>query len=159
EGVNELLCVLKVPSSVSQGLSTLRIEGRAKLDDGREVLAVARTQPMIDKQEVNVDLIKHALRENQRLLPPSLTETIALFVTPQAPFTFDLPETGVTLARYQHADFPMITSRKSGFDGPITFESRGGPLGKKSQLRIQVYTEIPVATSAKPEVTGQIFAR
>ena len=114
---------------------------------------------MIDHQEVNVDLIRHALRENQRILPPSLTDTIALYVTPAAPFTFDLPDAAVTLARYQHADFPIVATRSAGFDGPIAFSTRGGPVGKKSQLRIQVYTEIPDATSSQPNPTAQIFAR
>jgi hypothetical protein len=156
---NEVLCTLKVPRSVAAGLYTLRVEGQAKLEDGRTLSSVAKTQPMIDRQEVNVDLIKHALRENQRFLPPSLTETIALFVTPPASFTFDLPDASVTLARYLHADFPIATTRTAGFDGPITFATRGGPVGKKSQLRIQVYTEIPDATQSQLNPTARIFAR
>jgi hypothetical protein len=158
EGANDVICALRVPATVSTGLYSFRIEGHAKLEGG-ELSATAKTQPMIDRQLANVDLIKYGLRENQRYLPPSLTENIALMVTPPAPFTFELPDTVVTLARYQSSAFPLETKQFAELDGPITFASRGGPVGRKSQLRIQVYTELPPATREQPNVKGQIFAR
>ena len=82
-----------------------------------------RTRPLIDRQRVNVDLIPYALREDQRRLPPALTDRFALQVTPSAPFTIELPEALVTLTRYQHVEFPIVTTRVPGFDGPITFSA------------------------------------
>jgi len=58
---------------------------------------LVRTHPLIDKQIINVDLIPHALREDQRRLPPSLTDRFALQVTPPAPFKVELPEKLLTL--------------------------------------------------------------
>lgn len=156
--VSEVCCLLRVPESVATGLYTLQVVGRAQVNE-TPISAVAKTQPMIDRQLVNVDLIRYALRENQRLLPPSLTETISLQVTPPAPFTFEILESPVTLARYQGADIPIATTRSVELTGPIVFSARGGPVGAKSQLRIQVYAEIPNATDQHPNVTGRIFAR
>jgi len=56
------------------------------------VPTLVRTHPLIDKQIINVDLIPHALREDQRRLPPSLTDRFALQVTPPAPFKSSCPK-------------------------------------------------------------------
>src|SRR5207245_1830728 len=106
-----------------------------------------------------VDLIQYALREDQRRLPPSLTDRLAVMITVPAPFTMELPERQVTLARYQHADVPILTTRVLGFDGPITFTARGGQLADKSEGRTRVYAEFPRATPAQMKVTGSIYSR
>src|SRR5205085_11876117 len=118
-------CKLSAASDAPLGLHTLQILARsATVADAPPTLV--RTRPLIDKQIVNVDLIPHALREDQRRLPPALADRFAVQVTPPAPFTVELPETLVTLGRYQHADFPIVTTRVPGFDGPITFSAKGG---------------------------------
>ena len=71
----------------------------------------------------------------------------------------ELPEKLVTLARYQHADVPIVTTRTDGFDGPITFTARGGQLGNKEELRSHVYAEFPQATPAQPKVVGGVTSR
>jgi len=52
-------------------------------------------------------------------------------ITPPTPFTMELPEATITLPRYQHADIPIVTTRQSGFDGPITFTAKGGQLATR----------------------------
>src|SRR5207248_4643734 len=78
--------------------------------------SLVHTRPMIDRQLLNVDLIPYSLREDQLRLPPSLADRLALQVTEEAPFTFELPEPTVILPRYQHAPIPIVTTRKAGFD-------------------------------------------
>ena len=77
-------------------------------------------------------------------------------MTPPGPFSVELPETQVTLGRYQSVDFPIVTSRIVGFDGPITFTAKGGQLGSKEEGRTRVYGELPDATREKPTPTGTI---
>ncbi len=118
-----------------------------------------RTRPLIDKQIVNVDLIPYGLREDQRRLPPALTDRFAVQVTPPAPFTVELPEALVTLGRYQHADFPIVTTRVPGFDGPITFSAKGGQIAPKNEGRTRVYAEFPEAKADRLQITGAIHSR
>ena len=102
---------------------------------------LVRTRPLIDRQIVNVDLIPHALREDQRRLPPSLTDRFALQVTPPTFFTFALPEPTVTLGRYQHADFPIRATVQPGVDAKIEFSAKGGQIAPKEEGRTRVYAE------------------
>jgi hypothetical protein len=92
-------------------------------------------------------------------LPAALTDRLAVQVTPPAPFTMELPERLVTLARYQHVDFPIITTRAPGFDGPITFTAHGGQLNNKNNGRTRVYAEFVPATADKLQVMGTIHSR
>ena len=96
---------------------------------------------MIDRQIVNVDLIPHALREDQRRLPPTLTDRFALHVTPGAPFTFSLPESQVILGRYQHVEFPIQTTVIPNSSPSITFSAKGGQIAPKEEGRTRVYAE------------------
>src|SRR5207244_1460833 len=95
----------------------------------------------------------------QRRLPPSLTDRFAVQVTPPSPFTFELPETVVTLPRYQKAPIPVVTSRVAGFDGPISFMAKGGQLADKNEGRTRVYAEFPDATAADPSVSGVVVSK
>jgi hypothetical protein len=115
---------------------------------------IVRTHPLLDRQIVNVDLIPHALREDQLRLPPSLTDRFALQVTPPSFFTFELPEPRVTLGRYQHADFPLAVTRAKGFDGPIAFGAKGGQLAPKEEGRTRVYAEF---TESKGSIHSKIL--
>ena len=61
-------------------------------------------------------------------LPPTLTDRIAILVTPPSPYTFELPDRLVVLPRYLETTFRLETTRLAGFDAPITFVARGGTL-------------------------------
>jgi hypothetical protein len=142
EGVNTIVCKLSAEKASPAGLPTLhtlRILADAKDASTRPV--VVRTKPLIDRQIINVDLIPHALREDQRRLPPSLTDRFALMVTPSSFFTFDLPEPTATLGRYQHVDFPIQTNVFPGFDPKISFSAKGGQIAPKEEGRTRVYAE------------------
>jgi hypothetical protein len=158
EGVNALVCKLAAAPDAPAGIHTLQILARpAAVPDAPPTLV--RTRPLIDRQMVNVDLIPYALREDQRRLPPSLTDRFAVQVTPPSPFTVELPESVVTLGRYQHADFPVVTTRVPGFDGPITFSATGGQIAPKDEGRTRVYAELPAAKADTPQITGSIHSR
>ena len=139
-GVNSLVCKLSVAPYAALGIHSLQIQARpADIENAAPVLV--RTQPLIDRQIVNVDLIPHALREDQRRLPPTLTERFAVQVTPPSFFTFALPEPQVTLGRYQHVEFPIAVSVAPGQDPKITYAAKGGQIAPKEEGRTRVYAE------------------
>ena len=121
--------------------------------------SLVRTRPLVDRQLLNVDLIPYSLREDQRRLPPSVSDRLALQVTEAAPFTVELAEPTVTLPRYQQAAIPLVTTRKSGFDAPITFTARGGQIADKNEGRTRVYAEFPVAKARDGKVSGSVHSR
>jgi hypothetical protein len=92
-------------------------------------------------------------------LPPSLTNQIALAITPPAPFSLELPEQVVSLIRYQHAEFPIVTTRVPGFAAPITFRAKGGQIGEEKQERDQIYTRFASALPDQATVTGELYTR
>jgi hypothetical protein len=158
DGVNAIVCKIAAAPDAELGVHTLQILARpTAVPDAPPTLV--RTRPMIDRQRVNVDLIPYGLREDQRRLPPALTDRFAVQVTPPAPFTVELPAPLVTLARYQHADIPIVTTRVPGFSGPITFSATGGQIAPKDEGRTRVYTEFPPATADRLQVTGSIHSR
>ena len=150
-GANACVCRLAATADAPLGLHTLQVVAK----HGATPVGV-RTQPLIDRQIFNVDLIPYGLREDQRWLPPACTDRFALQITPPAPFSVELPETQVTLGRYQSVDFPIVTSRVAGFDGPISFTVKGGQLGPKEEGRTRVYAELPDATRERPTPNGTI---
>lgn len=154
DGAAAVVCKLEADSVAPLGVHTVQILA----DCGGERVPV-RTQPLIDRKLVNVDLIPIALRDDQRRLPPSLTDRFAVQVTPPAPFTFELPEAVVTLPRYQKAPIPIVTTRAAGFDGPISFRATGGQLADKNEGRTRVYAEFPDATAAGPNVSGVVVSK
>lgn len=141
------------------GLATFQIIGKGTPEGGAEIQATATTKPLVDRQLRNVDLILYALREDQQHLPPSLTNQIALMVTPPSPFQIELPESLVYLTRFQTAEFPITTTRIPGFTGPITFRVAGGQIGKESEERNQVYARFTPATVDQPMATGTFYNR
>ncbi|HEX4608623.1 MAG TPA: hypothetical protein VH092_10505, partial [Urbifossiella sp.] len=72
-----VVCKLEAEASAPVGVQTVQIFA----ESGGEWTTV-RTQPLIDRRLVNVDLITHALREDQRRLPPSLADRFAVQLTP-----------------------------------------------------------------------------
>lgn len=127
--------------------------------DAAKINVVAKTKPLIDRQLKNVDLIPYALREDQRHLPPSLTDQIALMITPPPPFDVELPEQLVQLTRYQTAEFPIVTTRSPGFASPITFTVAGGQIGVEREERNQLYARFQPATPERLTTSGAFFNR
>ncbi len=141
DGVNAIVCKLSATPDAALGIHTLQILAHITVADTPGAPSLVRTRPLIDKQIINVDLIPHALREDQRRLPPSLTDRLALQITPPSYFTFALPQTQATLGRYQHVEFPIALTRTPGFEGPITYTAKGGQLAPKEEGRTRVYAE------------------
>lgn len=142
-----------------EGLATLQVVGTATIEGGPALQAIAKTKPMVDRQLKNVDLIPYALREDQRHLPPSLTDQIALMIAPPPPFNVELPEQFVQLTRYQTAEFPIVTSRVSGFASPITFTVSGGQIGVEREERNQLYARFQPATIERLTTSGTFYNR
>jgi hypothetical protein len=146
---------IAVGDSVAEGLYSVQVVGRMK-SDGRERLVVATTLPLIDRLPAGRG--PHGepfeLREDQRRLPPSLTNRIAVLVTPRSPFTFELPDRLVVLPRYLETTFRLVTTRAAGFDAPITFAARGGTLEPVLLQKPRVKAEMPAATRDRPTVLG-----
>ncbi len=158
-GATEFVTRVIAAESVPEGLSTLQVVGTAALEAGGMLQAVAKARPLVDRQLKNVDLIIYALRDDQRHLPPSLTNQIALMITPPAPFTVDLPNAAVKLTRYQTAEFPIATTRTAGFASAITFAVQGGQIGEEQQERNQVYARFNPATPDRLMTSGAFFNR
>jgi hypothetical protein len=154
-GADRIVCKLSAGPSTPLGLHTLQILTEVKWGPKRLV----RVRPMIDRQRVNVDLIPFSLREDQRRPPPSVGDRLALQVVPAVPFTVEVAVPTVTLARYQRADIPLVTTRRAGFDGPISFTARGGQLADKNEGRTRMYAEFPQATAKALTVAGSVHSR
>jgi hypothetical protein len=154
-----LVCKLSAAADTPMGLYTMQIVAEPPAIEKGASPTLVHTVPLVDRKRVNIDLIPYALREDQRRVPVALTDRFALQVTAASPFTFELPESQVTLARYQHADFPLATTRIVGFDAPITFTARGGQLGEKESARTRVFATFVPATPRELQVTGSIHSR
>ena len=155
----EFLGQIIAAPTVAEGLFTLQVVGTATVEGAPPLQAIAKTRPMIDRQLKNVDLIPYALREDQRYLPPSLTERIALMITPPPPFSVELPEQLIRLTRYQTAEFPIVTTRAPGFASPITFTVTGGQIGVEREERNQLYARFQLATAERLTTSGTFFNR
>jgi hypothetical protein len=155
EGESELDNTIAVADSVPEGLYSVQVVARAKTDSGeRDTLAA--TFPLIDRLPSGRG--PHGepfeLREDQRRLPPTLTDRIAILVTPRSPYTFELPDRSVVLPRYLEATFRLETARAAGFDAPITFAARGGTLDRLNLQKPRVVAEIAPATPQGKTVAG-----
>jgi hypothetical protein len=155
-GANTLVCQLSAGATAPLGLHSVSLLSQA---GNGAPMTLVRTRPLVDRQLLNVDLIPYSLREDQRRLPPSVSDRLALQITEAAPFTVELAEPTVTLARYQQAAIPLVLTRKNGFDAPITFKARGGQIADKAEGRTRVYTEFPVATPKDLTINGSVHSR
>jgi len=157
-GATTTVCKLSAGAKTPLGLHSFQIH--AQPTEGMNApKSLVRTNPMVDRQRLNEDLIPYSLREDQRRLPPAVHDRFALQVTPPAPFTVGLDSPLVTLPRYQRADIPLVTTRKGDFAAPITFAARGGQLADKEEGRTRVYAEFPAATMKTLKVAGSIHSR
>jgi hypothetical protein len=155
EGTGDITNVFLVDAATPTGIYTVQVVARATSGDS-QLKAIARTQPMIDRLPTGRGPHGEpfALQENQRQLPPTLTDRIALLIIPKPPFNFELSDEVVELPRFLHREFEIKTTRIPGFDAPITFVARGGTLEADGQMRREVKNAIPVATTRTPNITG-----
>ncbi|MFI5457684.1 MAG: hypothetical protein ACHRXM_19760 [Isosphaerales bacterium] len=154
-GETEVDNAISVAGSVPEGLYSVQVVARLETG-GRERTAIAMTLPLIDRLPTGRG--PHGepfeLREDQRRLPPTLSDRIAILVTPPSPFTFELPDRSVLLPRYLEATFRLETTRVAGFDTPITFVARGGTLEPLNLQKPRVKAEMPPATRDRTTVAG-----
>jgi hypothetical protein len=181
---NSEVCVVRAASDAPLGVHSFRLVGRLVDSSMTEKAGTAASdpkpttngaasdnmsspqdfpvvfQPLVDRQIINVDLIKHGLRDNQRYLPPSTRESAALLVTEPTPFELTEASRPAVLPRYQHVELPLTPVRVSGFEEPITFHAiSGGQLGEESQGRKQVFYRFPTAGKEQATVLGTIHSR
>jgi hypothetical protein len=158
EDAKDFVCKLSASKDLPEGLATLQLIGRAAAND-RVLETVATVHPLVDRQLMNKDRLIFALRPDQRELPPSLTDRIALQVMPPPPFDFVLPDPQVMMPKYQTAQLRIETRREPGFAAPITFTPRGGQIGDEREERVQVYFNAPPATVETPNIVGTFANR
>lgn len=159
ENANSAICKLIAPPELAQGLYTFSLLATAKVGDA-QIEAKMTTQPLVDKQLINVDLIKHALRDNQRWLPSSTKDRLALQITPPSAFAVEPAEKVVTLPRYQQVGLAMQTARKPGFESPIAFHAVGtGQLGEEAEGRRQVFSRFPKSEGTSSAIEGSFHSR
>ncbi|HND52693.1 MAG TPA: hypothetical protein PLV92_09865, partial [Pirellulaceae bacterium] len=146
------------PPAASPAKDAAAATGSAPTESYIETTVVA--QPLVDKQFINVDLIRHALRDNQRWLPPSVKTQLALQITPPSPFRADPAEQIVTLPRYLQSPLVIRTPRDAAFTEPITFRSvGGGQFGDEAEGRRQMFARFPNATAADSQITATFHSR
>ncbi|MDB5335799.1 MAG: putative serine proteinase, subtilase family [Planctomycetaceae bacterium] len=155
----EFVANLTTTAATPEGIANLQIVGTATIEGAPPLQTIVRTKPMVDRQLRNVDLILYALREDQILLPPSLTSQLAVMVTPPSPFQIELPTQLVELTRFQTVDFPIVTTRTAGFAAPITFKVKGGQIGVEKEERNQIYAKFTPATPEQLKASGTFFNR
>ena len=151
----ELTTALVVDDSVPPGLHTIRVVATGTADES-SVSAVAATAPLVDR--VPTERGPHGeafeLREDQRRLPPTVSDRIAVLVVPESPWDFEIVEHDVVVPRYIQANFTIRTTRQSGYDQPVTFVARGGLLERDRLREASVTSWIPEATLDASEVVG-----
>jgi len=182
-GVNSLLCRITAAPDAPLGIHTIGIVAKLlpspppapaagseppkeaaskEAPSPLEPLAVVDVvaQPLVDKQLINVDLIRSALRDNQRWLPPSVRTRFALQITPPSPFGMELAAQEVVLPRYLQTPLRVALPRVAGFTDTITFRATGGgQFGEEAEGRRQVFYRFPAATAGEREVVGTFHSR
>jgi len=157
EGANDLTEAILVDESTPPGIYTLQVIATAT-HNGGELRSIAQTQPLIDRRPTGRG--PHGepfeLREDQRRLPPSLTDRIAVVVLPKSPYDFEINTPVVTLPRYSQTPFEFVTTRIEGFDSPITFVPRGGQLEQHRMPKPPINPEISEATRASSVIVGTL---
>ena len=154
-GKTAFVCRLRTTTGTTVSMNTVRIVATETLPGRQTRDLPVRTQPLIDRQLQNVDLIPIGLREDQRRLPPTVQDRLAVQVTPPSAFDFDVPAE-VLVPRYQSGDVPVTIRRAGNYSGEISFTARGGQLGPKSEGRTRVYAEFPTSRDGGSKVNGQI---
>ena len=152
QGAKELTTWLVVDQSVPLGLQVLA----SGTSDKTRISAVAKTSPLVDRLPAGRGPHGEAfeLREDQRRLPPTVTDRIAVLVVSETPWDFEILEDTVIVPRYVQADFTIHTSRRPGYLEPITYIARGGLLEQRQLQKPSITTTIPEATPETPEINA-----
>ena len=156
QGTREIDNYLVCDASTEPGVYTVQVEAVAKANS--KITTLAATRPLIDLRPTGRG--PHGepfeLREDQRRLPPTLTERIAVLVLPTSPFDFELASPLGTLPRYQTAEIQVKTTRIAGFENPIRFVARGGELDQNQLRKPRVRLHIGEATVENPAIAGTL---
>ena len=155
-GVSAFVGQLHVSTDVPAGLYSLQVIGTSTVSDQLQLSAIASSQPLIDR--VPTGRGPHGepfeLREDQRRLPQSLTDRIAVLVTPPSPFDFQIASPLVILPRYLSTGFQFNVTSSTPLTEKITFEARGGELEWNNLREPRVIASIPDVLGAQDGVTG-----
>lgn len=155
EGAKELTAAIVVDQSVPFGLHTVQVVGSATHEE-TAISSVAATSPLVDREPTGRGPHGEAfeLREDQRRLPPTVTDRIAVLVIPESSWDFEVVEDEVVVPRYVRADFRIRTTRNDGYGESVSFVARGGLLEYMRLRKPSITSEIPIATPENPEVTA-----
>lgn len=153
EKVQEQTSWLVIDQSVPLGLHTIQLAATGVSGDS-PISATASTSPLVDRLPTGRGPHGEAfeLREDQRRLPPSVTDRIAVLVIPESPWDFEIVEDTVVVPRYVQSDFTIRTSRRPDYRGPVTFVARGGLLDQNRLQKPSITAIIPQGTSDAPEI-------
>lgn len=149
---------LYVGDGVDTGVYAMHVNVQQVVEGEVKAESYAKTQPLVDR--IPTGRGPHGepfeLREDQRRLPASLQDQIAVLVTPEIPFDFKVNTSDVLLARYQHAEFKFDVTFDEGFQQPVIFEARGGELEQDRLRAPRVIAAIPEVTQSVMDLTGTL---
>jgi hypothetical protein len=156
---DSLAGALNVAADVPQGIYTIQVIARgADTETSPGPTAVARTFPLIDR--VPTGRGPHGepfeLREDQRRLPPTVIDRLAVAVLPKAPFDFVIEPDVVVLPRYVETSFDIKTTFSDAIDGDVTFEARGGTLETNRLRKPTTESFIPPTNAKTKTVTARL---
>ena len=155
DGESEVVNALAVSDAVPEGLYSVQVIGKISVN-GQDRRVSSTTLPLVDRLPTGRG--PHGepfeLREDQRRLPPSVIDRIAILVTAPSPYTFELPDRLVTLPRYLETEFRLETTRVAGFREPIAFTARGGSLDPLNLQKPRLKAELAPATPDRPVIKG-----
>jgi hypothetical protein len=161
EGVSAFVGKLHVSKDVPAGLYSLQVIGSSTVSDELQLSAIASTQPLIDR--VPTGRGPHGepfeLREDQRRLPQTLSDRIAVLVTPPSPYDFQISNPLVVLPRYLSTEFQFNVSCDESFQQNITFEARGGELEWDNLREPRVIASIPGVVGSQDGVTASFRSK
>ena len=149
---------LYIDDGVNTGVYAMHVNVQQIIEGEVKAESYANTQPLVDR--IPTGRGPHGepfeLREDQRRLPASLKDQIAVLVTPPIPFDFKVNTPDVLLARYQHVEFKFDVMFDEGFQQPVTFEARGGELEQDRLRAPRVIAAIPEVTQSVSDLTGTL---
>ena len=156
EGVSAFVGQIHVSKDVPAGLYSLQVVGTSTVNDQLQLSTIASSQPLIDK--VPTGRGPHGepfeLREDQRRLPQTLTDRIAVLVTPPSPFDFQITSPLVILPRYLSTEFQFNVTSSNSLTEKISFEARGGELEWNNLREPRVIASIPDVLGSQDSITG-----
>jgi hypothetical protein len=158
-GENAITNALVVDLATPAGVYTVQVKASGTAGDST-VESMARTLPLIDRNPTGRGPHGEAfeLREDQRRLPPSLLDRIAVVVLPESPYDFEVMPKLVTLPRYVHVTLQIQTQLRQHFEGPVSFVLRGGMLQPNRLQAPTVTTEISTATSDRTSLSAKLIS-